>query len=157
MVTAPSVHVSRLDRLMELPQVLPDPQDLLGGDYQVEVSWRERSGRYGPQTSDVWHLDLSSGACKITGSATAYSPHSSWFNQSTAICTPLEIDFTGYRSYDPVAKKPTQFSLTLHSDDNGATFVGSGQDSLGDVAVQATAKRKGAAPTEPADQVVCKP
>jgi len=156
MVTAPSVHVGRLDHLMELPQALPDPQDLLAGDYQVEIAWRDHTGRFSPPTNDVWHLDLSTGTCKITGSGTAYTPRSAWFTQARATCTPIEIDFTGYRTYDPAAKRQTQFNLTLRSEDDGTTFQGSGQDSLGNIAVQATARHK-AAQTPTTDQVVCKP
>jgi hypothetical protein len=155
MVTAPSVNVTRLDHLMELPQALPDPQDLLAGDYQVEIAWRDHTGRFTPPTNDVWHLDLSTGVCRITGSGTAYSPRSAWFSQAKATCSPIEIDFTGYRAYDPAAKRATQFNLTLRSEDAGATFTGSGQDSLGNVAVQATARHRGEAPTP--DQLVCKP
>lgn len=155
MVAAPSAHVTRLDHLMELPQALPNSEDLLGGDYSVDISWRERSGRYGTPTNDVWHLDLSNGTCRITGSGTAHTPRSAWFTQARATCAPTEISFTGYRSYDPAAHGQSQFTLSLRSDDNGATFTGSGTDSLGNVAVQATAKHKGEMP--PPDQAVCKP
>lgn len=155
MVTAPSVNVSRLDHIMELPQALPAPQELLGGDYEVDIQWRERSGRYGTPTSDVWHLDVSNGTCHISGRGTSHTPRSAWFSQAKATCSPTEITFTGYRNYDPAAHGQTQFTLTLHSDDNGASFTGSGSDSLGDVAVQATAKHRGTLP--PPDQVVCKP
>jgi hypothetical protein len=155
MVASPSAQITRLDRLMELPQVLPDPHDLLGGEYQVDISWRDRSGRFATPTSDTWKLDLSTGVCRITGSGTAYSPRSAWFSQATATCSPTQIVFTGYRAFDPVTHRPAQFSLTLRSEDDGATFEGGGSDSAGNVAVQATAKHKGA-PPQP-DQVVCKP
>lgn len=155
MMASPSLRMARLDRMMELPQVLPDPQALLAGEYDVDIAWRDRAGKFSSPTSDIWKLDLSSGACRITGSGTAYSPRSAWFNQSAAICSPTQIQFTGFRSYDPTTKKPGKFDLTLQSEDNGATFVGTGADSAGNVAVQATARRK--ATRAAADQVVCKP
>ena len=156
MLASPAARVARTDLLMELPQALPDPQDLLGGDYQVDIAWRDRAGRYTAPTSDTWHLDLSSGVCKITGKATQYTPRSAWFSQSRASCSPVQIAFTGYRSFDPVAHQATQFTLTLRSEDNGATFQGSGQDSVGNTAVSVTARHKGTPPAPP-DQVACKP
>jgi len=155
MVAAPSVHITRLDRLMELPQALADPQDLLAGEYQVDIAWRDKSGRFGTPTSDTWKLDLSTGICRIVGSGTAYSPRSAWFNQATAQCSPTQITFTGFRAFDPATRKPQQFNLVLRSEDEGQTFVGGGGDSLGNIAVQATAKHK--AGPAPADQMVCKP
>ena len=155
MVASPAARIARTDLLMELPQALPDPQELLGGDYQVDIAWRDRAGHYAAPTSDTWHLDLSSGVCKITGKATQYSPRSAWFSQSRASCSPVQIAFTGFRSFDPVAHQATQFTLTLRSEDNGATFQGSGQDSVGNTAVSVTAKHKGAA--GPPDQAACKP
>ena len=56
----------------------------------------------------------------------------------------------------PVAHQATQFTLTLRSEDNGATFQGSGQDSVGNTAVSVTARHKGTPPAPP-DQVACKP
>ncbi len=154
MVASPQAHVTRLDRLMELPQALPDPQDLLAGEYQVDIAWRDHTGRTTAPTSDTWKLDLSTGVCRITGSGTAYSPRSAWFNQATAMCSPTQITFTGYRTFDPATRKASQFTLTLRSEDNGATFTGSGSDSSGNVAIQATARHKGA--EAPTDQMVCK-
>ncbi len=153
MINSPQAHVTRLDRLMELPQALPDPQDLLAGEYQVDIAWRDHTGRTVAPTSDTWKLDLSTGVCRITGSGTAYSPRSAWFNQAVATCSPTQISFTGYRTFDPATRKASQFMLTLRSEDDGATFTGSGGDSNGDVALQATARHKGAA--APSDQLVC--
>ncbi len=154
MVSSPQAHVTRLDRLMELPQVLPDPQTLLAGEYLVDIAWRDHTGRTIPPTTDTWKLDLSTGVCRITGSGTAYSPRSAWFNQAAAMCSPTQITFTGYRTFDPATRKASQFTLTLRSEDNGATFTGSGSDSNGNVALLATARHKGAA--GPTDQQVCK-
>ncbi len=156
MLAAPSLRMTRLDRMMELPRVLPDPRALLDGEYEVDIAWRDRAGKFSSPTSDVWKLDLGTGACRITGSGTAYSPRSAWFNQSAAICSPTQIEFTGFRAYDPATKKPGKFELTLRSDDNGATFVGTGTDSAGNIAVQATARHKGARAAA-AEQAVCKP
>jgi hypothetical protein len=153
MVNSPQAHITRLDRLMELPRALPDPQTLLAGEYQVDIAWRDRAGRTAPPTSDIWKLDLSTGVCRIVGSGTAYSPRSAWFNQAVATCSPTQIDFTGYRTFDPATRRAYRFTLTLRSEDDGATFTGSGTDSNGDVALLATARHKGAA--APSDQLVC--
>jgi hypothetical protein len=152
-VTVPSVGAANVAAVLVLPDLTPQPSDVLSGDFQVEIAWRDRTGRTIAPTSDIWHVELGPAGCRITGSGTPWSPHSAWFNQATASCSEGEIRFTGYRSWDPAVKAPSSFSLTLRSDDNGETFSGGGQDSLGGVAIMATARHRGE--QVPPDQLVC--
>lgn len=139
--------------ILVVPDLAPKASDVVSGDLKVDIAWRDKLGRYTAPTSDLWHLELGPSGCRITGNGSPWSPRSAWFTQATATCSESEIRFTGYRSWDPLAKAPSNFSLRLHSDDNGETFSGSGQDSLGNVAVIATAKHLGDTPAP--DQQIC--
>lgn len=154
MLASPRAGVGRLDRMMELAELVPPPEATLPGEFQVDVAWRDRQGRTLPMTSDVWRLSIDKGVCRITGGGGAYTPRSTWFTQATATCSPEELRVTGYRAYDPEARGGANFTLTLRSEDGGDTFRGGGQDNQGRVAVLATATRRG--PAAAADQKVCK-
>jgi hypothetical protein len=156
MVTSPRAGVTGLDRLLELPRALPDPADVVAGAYDVEIAWRDPSGRVVAPTSDVWTLEPSGGGCRVTvAGGAAASQRSAWFNPATASCSPTQIAITGDRPLDPATGRPSRVTLTLRSSDSGATFAGEGADSAGNVVARATARRRGEPPAP--DQLVCKP